>query len=31
LRYKTAGNIRLADNPAWLASQRKTIIQAGLL
>jgi hypothetical protein len=31
LRYTNAGNIRLADNPAWPDSQRKTIIQAGLL
>jgi hypothetical protein len=31
LRYTNAGNIRLADNPAWLNSQRKAIIQAGLL
>jgi hypothetical protein len=31
LRYKKVGDIRLANNPAWLESQRKAIIQAGLL
>jgi hypothetical protein len=31
LRYKSAGNIRLADNPAWLDRQRELIMEAGLL